>query len=94
MERPCLVHPLLMKILHFFLGGDVVIAMGGIAEVCSLPTSYCCWSWWICLCPTLSLRIAKRMLTGKMDADLTFKFGNRADYTSKVGFVCFATCLE
>lgn len=38
--------------------------------------------------------LVKRMLTGQMDADLSFKLGNIADYTSKVGSVCFATCLE
>ena len=40
-----------------------------------------------------STELAKRMLTGQMDADLSFKLGNIADYTSKVGSVCFATCL-
>lgn len=38
--------------------------------------------------------LAKRMLTGRFDANLSFKLGNVADYTSKVGSVCFATCLK
>lgn len=44
--------------------------------------------------PLSSTELAKRMLTGQVDADLSFKLGNIADYTSKVGSVCFATCLE
>lgn len=44
--------------------------------------------------PLSSMELAKRMLTGRMDADLTFKLGNIADYTSQVGTVCFASCLE
>ncbi|KAL7554076.1 hypothetical protein ACHAWF_017458 [Thalassiosira exigua] len=39
-----------------------------------------------------STELAKRMLTGQMDADLSFKLGNIAEYTSNVGSVCFATC--
>ena len=38
--------------------------------------------------------LAKRMLTGRSDANLSFKLGNVADYTSKVGSVCYATCLK
>ena len=41
-----------------------------------------------------STELSKRMLTGKIDADLSFKLGNIADYTSKVGSVCYATCLQ
>ncbi|KAL7543080.1 hypothetical protein ACHAXR_012405 [Thalassiosira sp. AJA248-18] len=41
-----------------------------------------------------SIELAKRMLTGQSDSDLPFKLGNIADYTSKVGSVCFATCLD
>mmetsp|Transcript_19577 Transcript_19577/g.35437 ORF Transcript_19577/g.35437 Transcript_19577/m.35437 type:complete len:941 (+) Transcript_19577:340-3162(+) len=41
-----------------------------------------------------STELAKSMLTGQKDADLSFKLGNIAEYTSKVGSVCFATCLE
>ena len=41
-----------------------------------------------------STELSKRMLTGKLDADLSFKLGNVADYTSKVGSVCYATCLK
>ena len=44
--------------------------------------------------PLSSTELAKRMLTGQMDDDLSFKLGNIAEYTSKVGSVCFATCLE
>ncbi|KAL9180056.1 hypothetical protein ACHAXT_008026 [Thalassiosira profunda] len=44
--------------------------------------------------PLSSTELAKRMLTGQMDADISFQLGNIADYTSKVGSVCFATCLE
>ena len=44
--------------------------------------------------PLSSTELAKRMLTGQMDTDLSFKLGNIADYTSKVGSVCFAKCLE
>jgi len=44
--------------------------------------------------PVSSTELAKRMLTGQMDADLSFKLGNIAEYTSKVGSICFATCLE
>lgn len=43
--------------------------------------------------PLSSTDLATRMLTGQMDADLSFKLGDMADYTSKVGSVCFATCL-
>lgn len=44
--------------------------------------------------PLTSTELAKRMLTGKADADITFSLGNAADYTSKVGSVCYATCLR
>ena len=44
--------------------------------------------------PLSSTELAKRMLTGQMDVDLSFKLGNSASYTSQVGSVCFATCLE
>lgn len=44
--------------------------------------------------PLSSKELAKRMLTGQMDSDLSFKLGNTADYSSKVGSVCFAKCLE
>jgi hypothetical protein len=33
--------------------------------------------------PLSSTELSKRMLTGKMDADLSFKLGNMANYTSK-----------
>lgn len=46
------------------------------------------------LSPLSSKELAKRMLTGQLDADLSFKLGNMADYTSKVGSVCFASCLD
>ncbi len=44
--------------------------------------------------PLSSTELSKRMLTGQMDANLSFKLGNIADYTSKVGSVCYATCLK
>lgn len=44
--------------------------------------------------PLSKTDLAKQMLTGQMDADLTFKLGDIADYTSKVGSVCFASCLS
>ena len=40
-----------------------------------------------------SVELSKRMLTGQMDSDLSFKLGGIAQYTSDVGSVCFATCL-
>lgn len=40
-----------------------------------------------------SVELSKRMLTGQMDSDLSFKLGDVAQYTSDVGSVCFATCL-
>jgi hypothetical protein len=44
--------------------------------------------------PLSSTDLSKRMLTGQMDANLSLKLGNMADYTSKVGSVCYATCLK
>jgi hypothetical protein len=44
--------------------------------------------------PLSSTELSKRLLTGKMDADLSFKLGNIANYTSKVGSVCYSTCLK
>ncbi|KAL7496093.1 hypothetical protein ACHAWT_004369 [Skeletonema menzelii] len=43
--------------------------------------------------PLSSVELSKRMLTGQMDSDLSFKLGDVAQYTSDVGSVCFATCL-
>jgi len=40
-----------------------------------------------------STELSKRMLTGRMDTDLSFKLGDISQYTSDVGSVCFATCL-
>eukprot|EP00574_Skeletonema_japonicum_P004359 CAMPEP_0201714314 /NCGR_PEP_ID=MMETSP0593-20130828/849_1 /ASSEMBLY_ACC=CAM_ASM_000672 /TAXON_ID=267983 /ORGANISM="Skeletonema japonicum, Strain CCMP2506" /LENGTH=947 /DNA_ID=CAMNT_0048203583 /DNA_START=104 /DNA_END=2947 /DNA_ORIENTATION=+ len=44
--------------------------------------------------PLSSVELSKRMLTGQMDSDLSFKLGDIAQYTSDVGSVCFATCLD
>lgn len=43
--------------------------------------------------PLSSVELSKRMLTGQMDSDLSFRLGDIAQYTSDVGSVCFATCL-
>ena len=43
--------------------------------------------------PLSSIELSKKMLTGQMDDNLSFKLGDIAKYTSDVGSVCFATCL-
>jgi hypothetical protein len=41
-----------------------------------------------------AVEVATSMLTGAMDAQLSFKLGNMASYTSDVGKVCISTCTD
>ncbi|EED96669.1 predicted protein [Thalassiosira pseudonana CCMP1335] len=64
-----------------YLGRVAFLAQKEQAQQASLPS-------------VTSTELATRMLTGQMDSDLSFKLGNIADYTSKVGLVCFAICTS